>query len=58
MDSKGSQIFFFFLIMQRGKGLLKREDVKQDTSHTAFDDDTGDLNKLGQNCGPAERLQK
>lgn len=49
---------FFLLIMQRGKGLPMREDIKQDTWHTAFDGDAGDLSNLGQNHDPAERLQK
>ena len=46
----------FFLTMQRGKGLPKREDIKQGVLYTTFDGDTDDLSKLGQNRDPAERL--
>lgn len=50
MDSEGS----FFLIMQRGKGLLKRDGSY--TGHITFENDVGDLSKVGQNYDPAERL--
>lgn len=44
-----------FLPMQRGKGLPKREDIKQGILHTAFDKDIGDRSKLEQNRDAAER---
>lgn len=46
----------FYLTVQRGKGLPKRENIKHDMSHLAFGSDTGDPNKLGQSAHPAERL--
>lgn len=49
----------FFLTTKRGKGLPKREDIKQDISYTAFDGDTGDLSKLGliplKDCCPLQK---
>lgn len=46
----------FYLTMQRGKGLPKREDTKHGMSNLAFGSDTGDPSKLGQSAHPAERL--
>lgn len=43
-----------FLIMQRGKGLPKRDGSY--TGHITFENDVGDLSKVGQNHDPAERL--
>lgn len=46
----------FYLTLQRGKGLPKREDVKRGLSHLPFGSDAGDLSKLGQSHDPAETL--